>query len=58
MGSVLSSGLACWNQRLTVSSLTTVDIYGHLVPEAWDGCRDVMQRAMRPGALALTLVAA
>jgi len=27
---------------------TTVDIYGHLVPEAWDRCRDVMQNAMRP----------
>ncbi|MFI5861843.1 tyrosine-type recombinase/integrase [Streptomyces sp. NPDC051546] len=27
---------------------TTVDIYGHLVPEAWDRCRDVMQKAMRP----------
>lgn len=22
---------------------TTVDIYGHLVPEAWDRCRDIMQ---------------
>ncbi|MFJ3907504.1 tyrosine-type recombinase/integrase [Streptomyces vinaceus] len=29
---------------------TTVDIYGHLVPEAWDRCRDIMQKAMRPGA--------
>ncbi|MBP2063787.1 tyrosine-type recombinase/integrase [Streptomyces iranensis] len=27
---------------------TTVDIYGHLVPEAWDRCRDVMQNAMCP----------
>jgi integrase len=27
---------------------TTVDIYGHLVPEAWDRCRDVIQKAMRP----------
>ncbi|MBT2418089.1 site-specific integrase [Streptomyces sp. ISL-22] len=27
---------------------TTVDIYGHLVPAAWDRCRDIMQRAMRP----------
>ncbi|MFG2464522.1 tyrosine-type recombinase/integrase [Streptomyces canus] len=27
---------------------TTVDIYGHLVPEAWDRCRDIMQNAMRP----------
>ncbi|MFF0263076.1 tyrosine-type recombinase/integrase [Streptomyces microflavus] len=27
---------------------TTVDIYGHLLPGAWDRCRDVLQRAMRP----------
>ncbi|WP_326812487.1 site-specific integrase [Streptomyces scopuliridis] len=27
---------------------TTVDIYGHLVPGAWDRCREVMQNAMRP----------
>ncbi|MFE9307356.1 tyrosine-type recombinase/integrase [Streptomyces sp. NPDC088353] len=27
---------------------TTVDIYGRLVPEAWDRCRDIMQNAMRP----------
>lgn len=27
---------------------TTVDIYGHLLPSAWDRCREVMQRAMRP----------
>jgi integrase len=27
---------------------TTVDIYGHLLPSAWDRCRDVLQRAMRP----------
>jgi len=27
---------------------TTVDIYGHLVPEAWDRCREIMQRAMGP----------
>ncbi|MGW6393541.1 tyrosine-type recombinase/integrase [Streptomyces sp. NPDC055103] len=27
---------------------TTVDIYGHLVPNAWDRCRDIMQNAMRP----------
>lgn len=27
---------------------TTVDIYGHLVPEAWDRCRAIMQKAMRP----------
>ncbi|WP_405019060.1 tyrosine-type recombinase/integrase [Kitasatospora sp. NBC_00070] len=32
---------------------TTVDTYGHLVPEAWGRCRDVMQNAMRP---TLTLV--
>ncbi|MFH8583073.1 tyrosine-type recombinase/integrase [Streptomyces celluloflavus] len=29
---------------------TTVDIYGHLLPSAWDRCRDVLQRAMRPAA--------
>ncbi|MFF9560714.1 tyrosine-type recombinase/integrase [Streptomyces albus] len=28
---------------------TTVDIYGHLVPEAWDRCRDIMQSALNPG---------
>lgn len=28
---------------------TTVDIYGHLVAEARDRCRDVLQNAMRPG---------
>ncbi|MGW7028180.1 tyrosine-type recombinase/integrase [Streptomyces xanthophaeus] len=27
---------------------TTVDTYGHLVPEAWDRCRGVMQEAIRP----------
>ncbi|MFF6847969.1 tyrosine-type recombinase/integrase [Streptomyces antimycoticus] len=27
---------------------TTVDIYGHVVPEAWDRCRAIMQAAMRP----------
>ncbi|MEU1309196.1 tyrosine-type recombinase/integrase [Streptomyces cinnamoneus] len=27
---------------------TTVDIYGHLVPGAWDRCREVMQRVLRP----------
>ncbi|MGW1817092.1 site-specific integrase [uncultured Streptomyces sp.] len=27
---------------------TTVDIYGHLVPEAWDRCRAIMQKAMGP----------
>ncbi|MEU5433859.1 tyrosine-type recombinase/integrase [Streptomyces sp. NPDC020719] len=29
---------------------TTVDIYGHLVPEAWDRCRAIMQKAMSPEA--------
>ncbi|WP_407555609.1 tyrosine-type recombinase/integrase [Streptomyces sp. Pv4-95] len=29
---------------------TTVDIDGHLVPEAWDRCRAIMQKAMRPEA--------
>ncbi len=29
---------------------TTVDIYGHLVPAAWDRCREIIQKAMRPGA--------
>ncbi|MFF4528145.1 tyrosine-type recombinase/integrase [Streptomyces sp. NPDC001407] len=27
---------------------TTVDLYGHLVPEAWDRCREVMQKAIGP----------
>lgn len=27
---------------------TTVDVYGHLVPESWDRCRSVMQGALRP----------
>ncbi|MEU0062319.1 tyrosine-type recombinase/integrase [Streptomyces albidoflavus] len=27
---------------------TTVDIYGHLLPSAWDRCRQVLQHAMRP----------
>ncbi|WP_438470724.1 tyrosine-type recombinase/integrase [Streptomyces asiaticus] len=27
---------------------TTVDIYGHLVPEAWDRCRAIMQKAIGP----------
>lgn len=27
---------------------TTADIYGHLVPGAWDRCRAVMQAALRP----------
>ncbi|MGW2539642.1 tyrosine-type recombinase/integrase [Kitasatospora sp. NPDC001574] len=29
---------------------TTVDIYGHLVPEAWDRCREIMHRALAPNA--------
>ncbi len=29
---------------------TTVDIYGHLVPESWDRCRDIMQTAFAPAA--------
>jgi integrase len=28
---------------------TTVDVYGHLVPESWNRCRTVMQTALRPG---------
>jgi integrase len=28
---------------------TTVDVYGHLVPESWNRCRSVMQSALRPG---------
>jgi integrase len=28
---------------------TTVDIYGHLVPGAWNRCREIMQQALRPG---------
>jgi len=43
-----------WLGRRSIK--TTVDTYGHLVPESWDRCRDVMQAAMRP-APALTLVA-
>lgn len=27
---------------------TTVDVYGHLVPESWNRCRTVMQTALRP----------
>ncbi|MFE4058404.1 tyrosine-type recombinase/integrase [Streptomyces sp. NPDC059096] len=27
---------------------TTVDIYGHLLPGAWERCRKVLQRSMRP----------
>ncbi|MGW2987412.1 tyrosine-type recombinase/integrase [Streptomyces goshikiensis] len=27
---------------------TTVGIYGHLLPSAWDRCREVPLRAMRP----------
>ncbi|WP_324802192.1 hypothetical protein SJX93_24120 [Streptomyces cyaneofuscatus] len=26
----------------------TVDIYGHLLPGAWERCREVLQRSMRP----------
>lgn len=33
---------------------TTVDIYGHLLPSAWDRCREVLQRAMRPAPLDAT----
>ncbi|MEV5450297.1 tyrosine-type recombinase/integrase [Streptomyces sp. NPDC052535] len=29
---------------------TTVDIYGHLVPESWDRCRDIMQSALASAA--------
>lgn len=29
---------------------TTVDIYGHLVPESWDRCRTIIHNALRPGA--------
>ncbi|MGI5457678.1 tyrosine-type recombinase/integrase [Streptomyces sp. CA-249302] len=32
------------------SITTTVDIYGHLVPEAWDRCRAIMQTAFEPAA--------
>ncbi|MGW0734492.1 tyrosine-type recombinase/integrase [Streptomyces sp. NPDC002851] len=32
------------------SITTTVDIYGHLVPEAWERCRTIMQDALRPSA--------
>ncbi|MGW2987414.1 tyrosine-type recombinase/integrase [Streptomyces goshikiensis] len=34
---------------------TTVDIYGHLLPSAWDRCRQVLQHAMRPAPLDATL---
>lgn len=27
---------------------TTADIYGHIVPEAWNRCREIMQRALNP----------
>lgn len=27
---------------------TTVDVYGHLIPESWDRCRTIMQSALRP----------
>jgi integrase len=37
------------SRRLGHKSIkTTVDIYGHLVPEAWDRCREIMQNTMRP----------
>lgn len=36
---------------------TTVDIYGHLVPAAWDRCRAIMQKAMRPGSVPAPTVA-
>ncbi|MFJ5045598.1 tyrosine-type recombinase/integrase [Streptomyces sp. NPDC088719] len=32
------------------SITTTVDIYGHLVPEAWDRCRAIMQTVFEPAA--------
>lgn len=37
---------------------TTVDIYGHLVPEAWDRCRAIMQKAMGPVAVEVASEAA
>ncbi|WP_234021365.1 tyrosine-type recombinase/integrase [Streptomyces sp. 142MFCol3.1] len=37
---------------------TTVDIYGHLLPGAWDRCREVLQRAMRPAPLDATFLPA
>ncbi|MFE9295162.1 tyrosine-type recombinase/integrase [Streptomyces niveus] len=37
---------------------TTVDTYGHLVPEAWDRCPDVMQQALRPSPVRAVAVAA
>ncbi|MCD9904296.1 tyrosine-type recombinase/integrase [Streptomyces sp. MT29] len=27
---------------------TTTDVYGHLLPSAWDRCREALQQAMRP----------
>ncbi|MEU7635815.1 site-specific integrase [Streptomyces sp. NPDC039016] len=27
---------------------TTVDVYGHLIPAAWDRCRTIMEAALRP----------
>ncbi|WP_098008090.1 tyrosine-type recombinase/integrase [Streptomyces sp. sk226] len=33
---------------------TTVDIYGHLLPGAWERCREVLQRSMRPLPLDVT----
>ncbi|MEV8320415.1 site-specific integrase [Streptomyces sp. NPDC059900] len=37
---------------------TTVDIYGHLVPAAWDRCRAIMQKAMRPDSVMAPVVVA
>ncbi|MGW7075226.1 tyrosine-type recombinase/integrase [Streptomyces sp. NPDC054866] len=37
---------------------TTVDIYGHLLPAAWDRCRAIMQKATRPGPILAPVVAA
>lgn len=30
---------------------TTTDVYGHLLPSAWDRCREALQQAMRPAPL-------
>ncbi|WP_246530782.1 tyrosine-type recombinase/integrase [Streptomyces bathyalis] len=27
---------------------TTIDVYGHLLPSAWDRCREALKHAMRP----------
>ncbi|MGH1552112.1 tyrosine-type recombinase/integrase [Streptomyces sp. L7] len=34
---------------------TTIDIYGHLVPHAWQRCRESLQNAMRPALLDMPL---